>query len=67
MEVGNDANMAALGEMWLGAGRGHKNLVMVTLGTGVGGGVIVGGRPLGRNKWRRGRIGHILANRQGNR
>lgn len=53
VEVGNDANMAALGEMWLGAGRGHKNLVMVTLGTGVGGGVIVGGRPLGRNKWRR--------------
>ena len=34
----NDANVAALGEMWLGAGKGRKNIVMVTLGTGVGGG-----------------------------
>ena len=44
--VGNDANMAALGEMWLGAGKGEKNLIMVTLGTGVGGGVIVNGQPV---------------------
>ena len=64
VEVGNDANMAALGEMWLGAGRGHKNLVMVTLGTGVGGGVIVGGRPLVGTNGAGGEIGHILANRQ---
>ena len=35
--AGNDANVAALGEMWLGAGKGHKNMIMVTLGTGVGG------------------------------
>ena len=35
--VGNDANVAALGEMWQGGGKGHDNLVMVTLGTGVGG------------------------------
>lgn len=41
---GNDANVAALGEMWKGGGAGCKNLVMVTLGTGVGGGVIVGGK-----------------------
>ena len=33
-EIGNDANVAALGEMWLGAGKGRKNIVMVTLGTG---------------------------------
>ncbi len=44
--AGNDANVAALGEMWLGAGKGNKNMIMVTLGTGVGGGVIVNGQPL---------------------
>mgnify|MGYP000078689812 CR=1 FL=1 len=42
VEVGNDANVAALGEMWKGGGAGYKNLIMVTLGTGVGGGIIVG-------------------------
>ena len=40
-KVGNDANVAALGEMWKGGGEGHKNEVMVTLGTGVGGGIII--------------------------
>ena len=39
----NDANVAALGEMWQGGGKGYENIIMVTLGTGVGGGVIVGG------------------------
>lgn len=62
-EIGNDANMAALGEMWLGAGQGHKNMVMVTLGTGVGGGIIVGGHPLVGVNGAGGEIGHILANR----
>ena len=38
---GNDANVAALGEMWQGGGKGYKDIVMVTLGTGVGGGVIL--------------------------
>ena len=41
VKVGNDANVAALGEMWQGGGKGYKNIVMVTLGTGVGGGVII--------------------------
>ena len=52
---GNDANVAALGEMWKGGGAGCKNLVMVTLGTGVGGGVIVGGKNRSRtvrSRWR---------------
>ncbi len=40
-EVGNDANVAALGEMWQGGGRGSRNMMMVTLGTGVGGGLIM--------------------------
>ena len=43
---GNDANVAALGEMWKGGGKGHKNVIMVTLGTGVGGGIIVDGKCL---------------------
>ena len=47
---GNDANVAALGEMWKGGGKGHKNVIMVTLGTGVGGGIIVDGKC-----WRRDR------------
>lgn len=42
--IGNDANVAALGEMWLGAGKGCSNMIMVTLGTGVGGGVICHGQ-----------------------
>lgn len=41
--VENDANVAALGEMWKGSGSGYHNMVMITLGTGVGGGVIVNG------------------------
>ena len=57
--VGNDANVAALGEMWKGAGHGEKNMVMVTLGTGVGGGVIMGGRPLIGANGAGGEIGHI--------
>ena len=44
VEGGNDANVAALGEMWKGGGQGHKDLVAVTLGTGVGGGIIVNGK-----------------------
>ena len=44
--AGNDANVAALGEMWKGGGTGHQNIVVVTLGTGVGGGIIIDGRML---------------------
>ena len=44
--IGNDANVAALGEMWKGAGEGEKDLIMVTLGTGVGGGIIIDGHPV---------------------
>ena len=41
---GNDANVAALGECWKGSGAGCKNMVMATLGTGIGGGVVLGGK-----------------------
>lgn len=60
--AGNDANVAALGEMWLGAGKGQENLIMVTLGTGVGGGVIVNGQPLVGAHGAGGEIGHLCVN-----
>lgn len=60
--AGNDANVAALGEMWLGAGRGQKNMIMVTLGTGVGGGVIINGKVLVGANGAGGEIGHICVN-----
>lgn len=58
-EVGNDANVAALGEMWKGGGQGHTSLVMVTLGTGIGGGVIVDGRLVTGADGAGGEIGHM--------
>ena len=58
----NDANAAALGEMWWGAGQGYKNLVMVTLGTGVGGGLVLNGKVLNGLRGVAGEIGHITVN-----
>lgn len=58
----NDANAAALGEMWLGGGKGHENVVFVTLGTGVGGGIIVDGKLLSGVHGAGGEIGHIKVN-----
>ena len=62
VKVGNDANVAALGEMWKGGGAGYKNLIMVTLGTGVGGGIIVGGKILTGSHGAGGEIGHLRVN-----
>ena len=59
VKVGNDANVAALGEMWKGGGQGHKNLVAVTLGTGVGGGIIINGEIMTGATGAGGEIGHI--------
>ena len=59
VKAGNDANVAAMGEMWQGGGKGHKNVVMITLGTGVGGGVIVDGKMVAGNFGAAGEIGHI--------
>ena len=56
---GNDANVAALGEMWKGGGQGCMNAVVVTLGTGVGGGIIVNGKILTGSTGAGGEIGHI--------
>lgn len=60
--AGNDANVAAFGEMWMGGGRGYKNMVAVTLGTGVGGGIIVDGRMLVGATGAGGEVGHIHLN-----
>ena len=59
VEAGNDANVAALGEMWKGGGQGYSNVVAVTLGTGVGGGIIVDGKILSGATGAGGEIGHI--------
>lgn len=59
--VDNDANLAALGEMWTGAGDGAKDLILVTLGTGVGGGVIANGEIVRGTNGAGGEIGHITS------
>ena len=64
VKAGNDANVAALGEMWQGGGKGCDNVVMVTLGTGVGGGIIVNGKIVSGSNGAGGEIGHIIVNPQ---
>ena len=59
VKAANDAKVAALGEMWQGGGKGHRNMVAVTLGTGVGGGIIVEGKILTGATGAGGEIGHI--------
>ena len=58
----NDANAAALGELWQGSGKGYENVVFVTLGTGVGGGIIVNGKLLRGGHGAGGEIGHVKVN-----
>ncbi len=58
-EAGNDANVAALGEMWKGGGRGFDDVVLVTLGTGIGGGIICKGNLLVGATGAGGEIGHL--------
>ena len=62
VKAGNDANVAALGEMWQGAGKGSEDMIMVTLGTGVGGGIIVDGKVIAGANGAGGEIGHITVN-----
>ena len=63
VKAGNDANVAAMGEYWLGGGKGCKSMVMATLGTGVGGGIIIDGRQLCGTTGAGGEIGHMMVNR----
>lgn len=64
VQVGNDANVAALGEIWMGAAKGCRSAVMVTLGTGVGGGVVTDGKLIEGAHGAGGEIGHITVNPQ---
>ena len=59
VKTANDANVAALGEMWRGGGQGYEDVVAVTLGTGVGGGVIIGGKVIAGSNGAGGELGHI--------
>lgn len=61
-EAGNDANVAALGEAWKGAAAGAQSIIMVTLGTGVGGGIIVDGKIIAGAHGAGGEIGHATVN-----
>ncbi len=62
----NDANAAALGEMWTGAGRDVRDLLLLTLGTGIGGGIVIGGKILHGFRCMAGEIGHMTVYPDGN-
>ena len=62
VQIGNDANLAALGEFRFGAGRQVRHLAMITLGTGIGGGIIIDGKVLEGADGGAGEIGHIIVN-----
>lgn len=57
--VENDANVAALGEMWKGGGKGYDNMAMFTLGTGVGGGIVIDGKIVSGVTGSGGEVGHL--------
>ena len=63
VKAGNDANVAALGEFWKGGGQGCDNMVFATLGTGVGGGIVIEGHLLHGAHGAGGEIGHMVLNR----
>src|SRR6202041_3811125 len=63
--VDNDANAWALGEYWRGAARGRRDVVLLTLGTGVGGGLIVGGKLVHGRSGMAGELGHVTVNPDG--
>ena len=63
VKAGNDANVAAVGEFWKGGGQGYDNVVFVTLGTGVGGGIVIDGRLLYGAHGAGAEIGHMVLNR----
>ena len=60
VKAGNDASVAALGECWKGGGQGCKNMVLATLGTGVGGGIVVDGKVIHGAHGAAGEIGHLV-------
>ena len=63
VKAGNDANVAALGEFWKGGGMGCNNVVFITLGTGVGGGIVIEGNLLHGAHGSGAELGHMVLNR----
>lgn len=63
--IDNDANVAALGERWRGAGKNTSDVVFITLGTGVGGGIVANGQLLHGTRGSAGEIGHMIVNLEG--
>ena len=63
VKAGNDANVAALGEFWKGGGKDYDSMVLVTLGTGVGGGIVIEGQLLHGAHGAGAEIGHMVLNR----
>lgn len=62
VKAGNDANVAALGEQWMGSGRGYDSVMFYTLGTGVGGGLIIDGKIVAGSKGMGAEVGHMTVN-----
>ena len=62
VKAGNDANVAAMGEFWKGGGQGCENMIFVTLGTGVGGGIVINGQLLHGTHGAGAEIGHMVLN-----
>lgn len=62
----NDANAAALGEMWMGAGKNVRDLILLTLGTGIGGGIVIDGKVLHGAHGMAGEFGHTTVIPEGN-
>jgi len=65
VKIGNDVNVITLGEMWQGAAVGYKNVLGVTLGTGIGGGLVVGGKLMSGFTGAAGEVGHIKVEKDG--
>ena len=65
VKSGNDANVAALGEMWQGGGMGFTDIIMVTLGTGVGSGIVINGQVVYGHDGFAGELGHVIVRRDG--
>ncbi len=63
VKAGNDANVAALGEYWKGGGQGCENMIFATLGTGVGGGIVINGELIHGVHGAGGEIGHMVLNK----
>src|SRR4030095_2271878 len=61
----NDAHAALLGELWKGTAKGYSNVILLTLGTGVGGAVLADGRLLKGHIGRAGHLGHVTVNSDG--